>query len=50
MPSELRFNGKHLEKMGGLIFLAAFIKCIDIRSGTARVLNEQKGLYFKIAS
>lgn len=39
MPSELRFNGKHLEKIGGLVFLAAFRKCIDTRSGTAQVLN-----------
>lgn len=39
MPSDLRFNGKHLEKMRGLIFLAAFRKCIDTRSGTAQVLN-----------
>jgi len=26
-------------KMGGLVFLAAFRKCIDTRSGTGQVLN-----------
>lgn len=37
--SELRLNGKHLEKNGGFVFLASFRKCIDTRSGTAQVLN-----------
>lgn len=39
MPLELMFNGKHLEKIGGFVSLAAFRKCIDPRNGTAQLLN-----------